>query len=78
MYDDVTYVYDDVTYVYDDVTYAPDLTRKEQKLLSKISKYYHLPQWVSTGDYLKIARDLDMAQVSIFFFWKIFIDLKKI
>jgi hypothetical protein len=40
-----------------------DLTPKEKKLLSKISKYYHLPQWVSIGDYIKIARELGMTQV---------------
>jgi hypothetical protein len=47
-----------------------DLTQKEQKLLSKISKYYHLPQWVGTGDYVKIARELGMTQVSLDFFLK--------
>ena len=26
-----------------------DLLPKERKLLSKISKYYHLPQWVSAS-----------------------------
>jgi len=41
----------------------PDLTRKEIKLLSKISKYYHLPDWVSTGDYVKLASDLGMLQL---------------
>jgi tocopherol O-methyltransferase len=41
----------------------PDLSNKERKLLSKISKYYHLPEWVSTEDYLDIARRLGMQHV---------------
>jgi tocopherol O-methyltransferase len=40
-----------------------ELTVKERKLLSKISKYYHLPQWVSTKDYVKIAQDLGMRSI---------------
>jgi len=40
-----------------------DLTAKERKLLSKISKYYHLPDWVSTADYVKIVDDLGMLHV---------------
>ncbi|KAJ1493728.1 S-adenosyl-L-methionine-dependent methyltransferase [Baffinella frigidus] len=40
----------------------PDLTKKEKKLLSRISKYYHLPEWVTLGDYKAIAKDMGFLQ----------------
>eukprot|EP00288_Rhodomonas_lens_P018422 CAMPEP_0177699118 /NCGR_PEP_ID=MMETSP0484_2-20121128/5417_1 /TAXON_ID=354590 /ORGANISM="Rhodomonas lens, Strain RHODO" /LENGTH=298 /DNA_ID=CAMNT_0019210283 /DNA_START=140 /DNA_END=1036 /DNA_ORIENTATION=+ len=41
----------------------PGLTDKDKKLLDKVCKYYHLPEWVSTADYKAIAEKLKFANI---------------
>lgn len=51
-----------VTWVHRDLQNGESLRPKEQRLLDRISKAYHLPEWCSIADYRKIAaEDLGMT-----------------
>jgi len=51
-----------VTWVHRDLADGESLKPKEQRLLDRISKAYHLPEWCSISDYCTIAtQDLGMT-----------------